>query len=264
MIFYITTHDGNFEAASQIKTLFEGKNVTYYFVYGRGAKNKVEPFLEVDVEEAYENLPLKTYFLIEHFLKNTQDDILIKMDDDTFVDVDKIINSSHKEDYVGLFVKYTKSLKNSIYHWYKIKTESYKIQKPSFDLSYAEGSLYFLNRKASQAVYDYGYDFFVNVPEHYIGEDIKVGMCLPESQFTRKDITKPHLPFYEISEDFSFIHPVHPSLISKLKSCKTREDMISYLNRFKFLNDNIKREIYLSKELSRLSNEKSISSSASS
>jgi hypothetical protein len=259
MIFYITTHDGNYEAASKIKSLFENKNVAYYFVYGKNSTKKVEPSLEVDVDEAYENLPLKTYFLIEHFLKNTEENVLVKMDDDTFVDVDKILNNTHEEDYVGLFVKYTKSLKNSIYHWYKIKTESYKIQKPSFDLSYAEGSLYFLNRKAAQAVYNFGYDFFVNVPEQYIGEDIKVGMCLPESEFSRKDITKPWIPFYEISTDFSFIHPVHPFLIDKLKTCNSIEEQLVYLNKFKFLNDNIKREIYLNKELSKFSNEKSIS-----
>lgn len=256
MIFYITTHDQNIEAANKIKALFEGKNVSYFFVYGRNPKQKVEPSLEVDVDEAYENLPLKTYFLIEHFLQNFPNDILVKMDDDTFVDVEAIISNPYPEDYVGLFVKYTKSLKNSIYHWYKIKTEDYRIQKPSFDLSYAEGSLYFLSFKAAQAVYNFGKEFFINIPEHYIGEDIKVGMCLPEPEFSRKDITKPWVPFYEISTDFSFIHPVHPHLIDKLHTCKTIEDKICLLNRFKFLNDNIKREIYLKKELSLLSHEK--------
>lgn len=252
MIFYITTHDGNIQAAEKIKSLFENKNVEYYFVYGKDPKATVEPCIIVDVEEAYENLPLKTYFLVEHFLK-TKHEVLVKLDDDTFVDVDKIQSNSPKEDYVGLFVKYTKTDKNSIYHWYKIKTESYKIKKPLFELDYAEGSLYFLNRKAATAVYEFGQEFFANTPSQYIGEDVKVGMCLADTEkFSRKDITFPWLPYYEISEDFSFIHPVHPILLNKLKECKNKEEMMDVLRKLMFLNDNLKREIYLNKELAKI------------
>lgn len=264
MIFYITTHDGNLNAARAIKSLFENTDVEYYFVYGKGAKEKIEPSIEVDVEEAYENLPLKTYYLIDHFLK-TDHKIMVKMDDDTFVNVNKITNNPPEEDYVGLFVTYTKSLKNSIYHWYKIKTDAYKIQKPSFEVHYAEGSLYFLNRKAAAAVHGFGADFFVNVPECYIGEDIKVGMCLADkTKFSRKDITTPWLPYYEISTDFSFIHPVSPPLIEKLKLCDTIESKLEQLRKGMFLNDNFKRELFLNRELDKLANEKSINNSASS
>lgn len=262
MIFYITTHDGNIKAAEQIKTLFENKNVEYYFVYGREAKQVVEPCIRVDVEEAYENLPLKTYFLVEHFLKSNHD-VMVKMDDDTYVDVDKLIADPNGEDYIGFFVTYTKSDKNSIYHWYKIKTESYKIKKPSFNLRYAEGSLYFLSRKAAKAVYDIGQEFYENVPEFYIGEDIKVGMCLTDTkEFLQKDITKPWMPYYEISEDFSIIHPVHPILLGKLAVCKTQQEMMNQMLKYMFLNDNLKREKYLDNELAKLANEKNTNSSA--
>ena len=263
MIFYITTHDANIRAAEKIKTLFANKNVEYYFVYGKEAKQVVEPCIRVDVEEAYENLPLKTYFLVEHFLK-TEHQVMIKMDDDTYVDVDKLLENSHEEEYEGLFVNYTKSDKNSIYHWYKIKTEKYKIKKPSFDLSYAEGSLYYLNRKAAKAVCEVGQEFFKNVPESYIGEDIKVGMCLiDQEKFSRKDITKQWMPYYEISVDFSFVHPVHPILIDKLIECKTIEEKRKQLLKYMFLNDNLKREAYLNKELDKLTNEKNTNSCSS-
>lgn len=260
MIFYITTHDKNIKAANKIKSLFENIDATYYFVYGKGAQEKTEPFLEVNVDEAYENLPLKTYFITEHFLKQTREKVLIKMNDDTFIDPKQILATSYEEDYTGLFVNYTESLINSIYHWYKIKNKEYMIPKPSFNLSYAEGSFYCLSRNAAQAVYQRGYSFFANTPEHYIGEDIKVGMCLSECNFTRKDITKRWLPYYEVSADFSIIHPVHPNLFDKLKLCRTVDKKIELLRKNLFLNDNLKREIFLQKKLKEIHEKNSCNS----
>ena len=71
MIFYITTYERSRNNALKVKEMLDKTNYKFYFVYGKDQKNKVEPYIEVDIEEKYENLPLKTYFLLEHFLKNT-------------------------------------------------------------------------------------------------------------------------------------------------------------------------------------------------
>lgn len=254
MIFYITTHGKNAKYSNELNKIFKKFNFEYYFVYGRNQENKIHPYIEVDCVDSYENLPLKTYLLIDHFLNKTNASHLIKMDDDTFVDLHKIKDLKLDADYIGPFVDYPSDIKSEIFHWFKIDNESYKTRKKTFNLSYAEGSFYVLNRKSCNKIIDIGYDFFVNTPENYLGEDIKIGMCLSDNDITKKDITNYQIPYYEIMGDYTIIHPIHHTLFEKINVLNSNNEIKNLLIKYKFLNDNIKREMYLKDMIKKLEN----------
>lgn len=252
MIFYITTYDKSVYNALKVKEMLEKTDYEFYFVYGKNQQHKVEPYIEVDVEEKYENLPLKTYFLLEHFLNNTTHDFVFKMDDDAFIDFNLFDPSLFPYDYTGMFLTYPEDLKTSIFHWYTIDTPEYKIPMKTFDLKYAEGGCYMLSRKAAQRCYDQGYKFFESTPETYLGEDTKIGMCLTDSDITTHDLLYNKDLMYETTKELMFIHPVHHLLFDKLAEAKTRTEKINILRKYNYLNLNFKREIYLTNVMKEL------------
>lgn len=232
--------------------MFAKTNYEFYFVYGRDQENKVEPYIEVDCEEVYENLSLKTYFIIEHFLQ-TDHDKLIKMDDDTFINFDKFNLSDIKEDYVGVFLQHSTKQISTIEHWHCIKTPEFKVPKKLYDVFYAEGGFYMLSRKAAALCYDEGYDFYVNTPETYVSEDIKVGLCLQK----HKEVSILDLRWecdlnYETAKDFLVIHPVNILLFDKLANSTSIEETRSILLKYDVLNKNVERIFYLTKILKTL------------
>lgn len=250
MIFYITTHENNVVYANKIKELFAKTKYEYYFVYGKNQKQKVEPFIEVDCDEKYENLPLKTYYIVEHFL-NSSYKKMIKMDDNVFVDFSKFHPETIEEDYVGMFMDYAQDERSSLYHWYKISTQEYKIPKKTFSLKYAQGSCYLLSRKAALICYKHGKKFFENTPSTYLGEDVKVGMCLSSRDIKILDLFKSYNILYETGKDLMVIHPIHFILYDKLFAATTEQEKIKILNDYNFLNDNLKRDIFLNECLKK-------------
>lgn len=252
MIFYITTYSKNIAYARKVKQMFEKTNFEYYFVYGKDQTQKIEPHIEVDCEEKYENLPLKTYYILEHFLQ-TDHCQMAKVDDDTYIDFELFDTSLYTKDYTGMFVKYPTDIKSSIYHWYKIHTPEYNIPKRTFDLDYAQGSCYFLNKKAATICYNQGRSFFESTPETYLGEDTKIGMCLNQGDVTKQDLMHNRNLDYETTKELMFIHPIHHVLFDKLLESKTREQKLNILKQYNFLNCNVKREMFLAKKIKELS-----------
>ena len=245
MIFYITTCSKREKYAKEVKKYFEGTGVEYFFVYGKDQTSKIEPYVEVDCEDSYENLPMKTFLSIKHFIETGRGNLFVKIDDDTYLDLSKVKQMAVKADYTGPFVPYIPTIHNKLFHWFKVKDSKYKVKKKTFDLSYAEGSFYILSKKACNTIINKGIEFFVNTPETYLGEDVKIGMCLLQNDITKEDITKIIVPHYESAADFLFIHPVHYLLFSKLKNCNSTEETKTILTKFLCLNDNIAREAYL-------------------
>lgn len=252
MIFYITTHEKNYINAQKVKRMFEQTEHKFYFVYGKNQTKKVEPYIEVDVVESYENLPLKTYYILEHFL-STAEDYVIKMDDDTYIDFALFDQTTYNEDYIGMFLDYPSTLKSSIFHWYTVDNPEYKIPKKTFDLKYAEGGWYMLSRKAAQICWEKGYSFFDSTPDTYLGEDTKIGMALNCPEITTKDLLYNDGLMYETTKDLMVIHPVHPVLFDKLACSTTKEEKLDWLKRLNCLNLNFKRDIYLNKIVKEVS-----------
>lgn len=249
MKIYITTCDKRIGYAQKIKEMLRGSPYEYFFVYGKDNTQKVEPSIEVDVKEAYENLPEKTFCLIEHFFNKFTDEKLVKVDDDNFLDVVKLKQyETALEDYIGYFHNYEqRNWHDSYFHWYKIQNPEYKREKKQFKLDYAEGAMYILSRKACEKVLKDGRGFFKNTPESYLGEDVRVGMSLNDDSIVKKDI-KELIPLsYEITKDFMSIHPIGLLMFDKLKDAKTNEEKEEILIRFNYLNENIRREEFLKK-----------------
>lgn len=251
MIFYITTHEKNIKYAKKVKYMFSKTSYEFYFVYGKNQSNKLNPYIEVDCKDSYEDLSLKTYFILNHFLQ-TQHTHLAKMDDDTFINFSKFFPDSITEDYAGMFLQHSNKQKSTIEHWFKINNEKFKVKKQLYDVRYAEGSFYILSKKAAQLCYDKGYDFYVNTPSTYIGEDVKVGLCLQGKDITLLDLMHKTNLHYEATEDLSIIHPVNILLFDKLMSTSSFNETKNLLIKYDFLNDNTKRDIYLTNLLNQV------------
>lgn len=252
MIVYITTYSKRISYAKKIKEIFEHSGLEYYFVYGKNNLTKLEPYIEMDCDETYENLPLKTYCIMDHFLQDLSRTRMIKINDDTYVDINRLKQMTLTEDYIGSFVDYPTNLKSQIFHWFKVNSLDYKVKKQTFNLSYAEGSFYSLSRKAAEIILKHGRIFFTSTPETYLGEDTKVGMCLANANITKKDITTYKLPYYEIMDDYTIIHPVHHTLFNKIKNTSNQKELVDLLGRSLMINDNVLREIYLEKQIKNL------------
>jgi hypothetical protein len=248
MKIYITTCSKKIAYTKRIKELLSNSPYEFFFVYGQGNQDKIEPFIEIDVQEAYENLPEKTFCLVEHFMKNFPDEKLVKMDDDNFLDTAKLKSyESVIEDYVGFFHAYELGEFGKFFHWYKMKNEEYKVFKKHFRLAYAEGAMYILSRKACQKIIDKGRDFFKNTPETYLGEDVKVGLCLDTPEITKKDIKLPNDLHYDITQDFLSAHPINLLVFDKLRNAKTNEEKMELLKQYNYLNENALRIEFLKK-----------------
>jgi len=181
-------------------------------------------------------------------MSNFKDEKLLKMNDDIFLDVEKLkLYEDVSEDYVGYFHNYEYPEYGEIFHWYKVQNPAYKVLKKTFKLLYAEGSTYILSRKACEKILKDGRKFFETSPENYIGEDVHVGMSLEDSSISKKDIKMPSELCYEITTDFMSIHPVSLVLFDKLKSAKTNEEKKTLLEKYNFTNENILRLNYLRK-----------------
>lgn len=244
MIFYITTHSKNIKYAEAIKEMFKGTDYKFYFVYGNNQQNKVEPYIEVDCEELYENLPLKTFRIFEHFL-NSSYDKMIKMDDNVFLDFKKFHPEDYNQDYVGMFISCNQDIRSKVHHYYKVSSEDYKIPMKTFDLEYAQGSCYILSRKATRVCIDHGIEFFKNTPETYLGEDIRVGLCLSLAEITKLNLFEYNKILYETAKDLMIIHPIHFLVYPKLFQSKSNQETLNILSSLNFLNENLKRNIYL-------------------
>ena len=248
MKIYITTCDKRLSYAKQIKEMLRNCPHEYFFVYGKGNTQKLEPYVEFDFQEAYENLAEKTFCLVEHFLKHFNDEKLLKMNDYTFVDLEKLkCWENVSEDYVGYFNSTGHDEIGTYFHWYKMENPEYKVLKRNVVLNFAEGSMYILSRKACEKILTDGRSAFTNTPSTYLGEDFRVGISLEHPSITKKCIKEPiDLP-YEITEDFMSIHPVCSVMFNKLKEAKTNEEKKQVLIKYNFLNENLHRLEYLKK-----------------
>jgi len=262
MICYILTCDKNYRNALNIKSLFLNSKIKYYFVYGRGNKKKVEPFIEVDCEESYLNLSLKVFFSLKHFIMQN-DNIFVKFDDDVFLDLNKLNKLELKDyDYGGWFVKNNNNIslaeyeKLKTYHYYKLIEYSNNpvLYKTEFDtnLCYVEGAFYFINRRTVKKILKANdITNFTNSDKKFIGEDMRIAKLIYSignihTLNLRDDCLRDRIGVSgNITKDCITIHPVHNLIFKKIVNANTPEEKLKILKQFSFLNDYIKREEFL-------------------
>jgi hypothetical protein len=249
MKIYIVSCDKRVSYALKMKELLKSSPYEYFFVYGKGCTKKVEPYIEVDVQDAYENLAEKSFRLVEHFLKNFSDEKIVKSDDDNFLDVEKLkLYETAPEDYIGHFHNYEMhDWYDQYFHWYKMQNPEYKVAKRTFKLDFAEGAMYILSRKACEKILKDGVGVFKNTPESYLGEDVRIAMSLNDDSIVKKDIKEDTQLNYEITKDFMSVHPVHLLIFDKLMSAKTNEGKAEVLKKYDFMNVNTHRAEFFKK-----------------
>lgn len=131
----------------------------------------------------YENLTKKTFMAVRWAFKNKDFDLLMKTDDDVrFLDgFDKIIREASVHDYSGF-------LRSGGYmsDWHFGKCENQELNNLPIavpEVAYCDGPLYFLSRKSSSLLVDYGLrnDFCMY-------EDAEVGEVLRRSGVIARQI----------------------------------------------------------------------------
>lgn len=258
MIFYIFSCDKKINNALIMQKILNKFNLKYFFVYGRGNTKKLNPYLEIDSDELYLNLSLKTYYSMKHFA-DQKEDIFIKLDDDVFLDFNKLNqNIFDGYNYGGWIVDNVEKnlnaeelLKIKKFHFYKLKneTDNLFIKKPVTNIKYAEGSFYFLRKKLINTILDkYHKDDFINSYENFLGEDIRIGKIINELNEPILDLKSKHKNhlMLNITENFLSIHPVHFIVLEKLFDTEDKEK-IKFLNKYNFLNDYLHRQSFLNK-----------------
>jgi len=255
-ILYTYTTEARQNYAKILQNSFVNYNIKNYFVY-HSPKSKllIEPSLIFSEKEIYENISLKTYHCLTHFLK-TNCDFFIKMNDDCVVDIAKLnkhFNDFKEYDVIGYFIKnnykeYTdiEMFKAKHIHYFKLQKNTNLKEKQVFDIPYPEGSFYILSRAAVNKILSkYTKEDFVQHLDRFIGEDMTMGIfinSLPELKLLdiRYDIGFP----MNITKDYISVHPVKHIFMDKLLSLNDN-DKLGFLSSIQFSNEYVLKEKYL-------------------
>lgn len=197
-------------------------------------KEAVEGAISLDCGDSYLDLKDKTIKLLEWFL-TTNYDYLVKVDDDTFIDV-KALTALHHPTYCGGFIYFSKVKRSREYH---TKYESQQFNTTPdysyFDLiednfRYAEGGFYILNRDSVIKILAYIKSTYL---PNIIHEDIFVGLIAHRLHLTIQDVSLEN-DWYTITP-YS-IHPCSPIHFNQLSRLHTIEERINIAKRLLYTN----------------------------
>ena len=244
IIILIMTHNNNMNYIKTIaKTWAKNINHEYYFV--------TSDKLDVDVPtiklkgsiEVYEQLPMKTYVALQHVYKNHKFSHIIKVNDDTFVDMSKFKDAYLQYDYVG---KFNTPGSNPFVHYYKC-SEAFRVPKSPTLHPYAQGGFVVLSRNAVKKIISQPKEQFVNTPSTYKGEDVLLGEILSSAVYKKLDIKDSYSDKMnlDITNDFLSLHPIDYKIMHKLLG-KCNKSIKKILCNSQNLNDYIKRDKFVS------------------
>ena len=250
-VVYVATCSRNCRRARTVKQHLDTFQVPYHFVYGQQSDTVIEPALRVDCVESYSQLIHKTRKIIEHFVYDTDAEYLIKIDDDTFLDATKLPPEMFEYDYGGCINAYEKR-KNTPQCWNNYKMLEYGVDTKYIDVpnvsavDYANGGFYFLSRAAATFILTFSEGEFTNTPETYLGEDLKIGTVIAQNKDLKiLDMRIESVADFDITTNYSSIHPVSPIMFSKLNKCSCGAETAEILKKYNFLNTHNKINNYL-------------------
>jgi hypothetical protein len=179
--------------------------------------------------------------MLEYVYNNIDFDFIVKTDDDTFVDVNNLINFDIKEyEYIGNFSTFNNFLKNKEGHTQYIKNRSLNqdlsfsyVEHVEEDFGYAEGGFYILSRSAIKKILNYIKEN--NKIFDIIQEDIFIGFIASQLKLKSFNIGYA-IPWYDISNNNISFHPVENFLLKKLYKVESFKDRINLLNQYLFKN----------------------------
>jgi hypothetical protein len=219
-----TAHRCNHLLDTWVQDLIKN-NISFFFISGDQLTN-LPNFLHLEnFKECYEQLPLKTYYALQKLLQQTDFTHVVKVNDDTYVNVEKFLQLNL--DPIKYAGKQNEPSHTPTYHYYKIKNKSFHVHKRDAKNAYAEGGFYILNNETAKIIVNNNATIFYNTPETYKGEDVLIGEILktygvelvdlkdPASGDANMDITNQGLSF----------HPVHYSLMPLIHTKSFKEQL---------------------------------------
>ena len=244
IIILIMTHNNNINYIKTIaKTWAKNINHKYYFVTSDKLDIGVPTIKLKGHIEMYEQLPMKTYLALQHVFKNHKFTHIIKVNDDTFVDMNKFKEAYLAYDYVG---KFNTPGNNPFVHYYKC-SEAFRVPKLPTLNSYAQGGFVVLSRNAVKKIISQHKELFVNTPSTYKGEDVLLGEILSSAVYKKLDIKDAYSDKMnlDITNDFLSLHPIDYKIMHKLLG-KSNKSIKKILCNSQNLNDNNKRDKFVS------------------
>ena len=154
-------------------------HVQVLFVFGRpGRPSSLEgDQLYLDCKEAYEHLPQKAHLFFKYCEDNLDFDHILKIDDDTYVDVAKFLSFDNEgSDYTGLFLGMgdDESVTRT-WHFGKCTDKSYEVPyEGPFICEWARGGGYLVSRNAVRILIEKTATSY----SRHIFEDMMVGEAL--------------------------------------------------------------------------------------
>ena len=202
---------------------------TPYFIFTGSNSNK-HNHIKLECADDYFSLREKTIKLLKWFI-NTSYDFLIKIDDDTYIDIPELLRLPTCS-YAGAFIDFLQLSKDRNYHLEYVHKNCNKKQDVKYfdditlDFKYAEGGCYILDKLTVKQILSY-LDAHT-IPE-IIQEDITVGYICNKLGTVITDYSIA-LPWYDCTH-FS-VHPCSVPLIILLSKCNNAKQRQSLCKRF--------------------------------
>lgn len=214
----------------------------YFFYHGEGVSPSSK-FINLNISDCYSNLTKKTYSMLERF-KDFNFDYLIKIDDDTFLDVNELYNLDVQDsDYIGGSSSLNMHLKN--FDFYKEYLLSKSLKKDIdfnytnnlSDFKYILGNFCILRKDLIFKILEYIKDdiIFDKIPQ----EDISIGYVCDKINAKLLDISD-NIPFYHITKNISY-HPLSFVLFNMFFNEKDKVKRVNLCNRFLPFNKYFKK-----------------------
>lgn len=234
----------NLHRALHLQSNFKKYNFdNYYFYHGEGISPN-NRFIKLNISDCYSELTKKTYEMLKHFYKNYEFDYLIKIDDDTFIDISTLRELNVEGfDYIGS----TSTLQNHLnnFEFYKEYLLSKSLKKDIdfnykehlTDFTYVLGNFCILSKNIIRKILEF-YDkneLCKKIPQ----EDISVGYACSNINANLLDLSE-NVPYYHIAKNISY-HPVPFILQSLFFSLPSKADRIKVCKRFIQLNKYFKK-----------------------
>lgn len=214
---------------------YEFKN--YYFYHGEGCSLS-NRYINLNTSDCYSNLTQKTYKMLDYF-KNFKFDYLVKIDDDTFLDINALLKLEVGDaDYIGG----ASSLKNHLdnFDFYKEYLLNRSLKKDiNFDytknlenFNYILGNFCIFKKSIIKKILQYSKKdkICTRIPQ----EDISIGYTCKQIKANLLDISE-NIPFYHIVKNISY-HPIPFILLKLFQNSFYKSDRVMLCNRFIALN----------------------------
>lgn len=185
------------------------------------------------IEEKYTNLAQKVMNCFEHLQQTYSFDYLIKIDDDTLFNVDRLDCNIFTHDYIGLFFDHFTD--NEI----KIHLPNYNLYEtiklyPSIytnsNFKFAAGNFYVLSNKAVKRVLEHKLVLNACYEENVrVNEDQFIGYCLQKDDITKYDYryetkeTKDQV--LQITSNLTSLHPISNFLFQTMIPLSPEEQL---------------------------------------